>query len=339
MSGELPPDWFRPEPSGTNGDEDASTPTLPAAGASPYSPHSPELLLDGDGQGVAAITAGTSVPVAPEPGSEDQVDGPRRGIPQKQAAPSPDDAMVDEPMPVVTSAHRASEVDVGWQPTPPGRGAAARRLWLVLVSVVALALGAGLSGGTLVRRQLDSRAAAASSTGVASSNGATALSPWTGATRPLAVQKASATCTVPDGPDASGDWTTYGVGNLLDNNLGSAWRCNGDGVGQRIVFAFAPDTELVGVGIVNGYAKQASTVSLYDQYRRVVTVRWDLPNGSWFIQQLSENSQMVQQLRIPPTVLSGPLQLTIQQTSAPGVSNDTSRNAVLLSTVTFYTRP
>ena len=123
----------------------------------------------------------------------------------------------------------------------------------------------------------------------------------------------------------------------MDDQLETAWRCNGDAVNQRLQFTFAAGSQLVGVGIVNGYAKGAGTASLYDQYRQVVSVRWDLPDGSWFIQNLSENSRVVQQLMIPPTSTDG-IRLTILESTTPGQRGDPGRDAVLLSTVRFLTK-
>ena len=42
---------------------------------------------------------------------------------------------------------------------------------------------------------------------------------------------------------------------MYDDNLSTAWRCDGSAVGQTITFALPPNTRIAEVGLVNGYAK------------------------------------------------------------------------------------
>ncbi|MGA4668833.1 NADase-type glycan-binding domain-containing protein [Propionibacteriaceae bacterium Y1923] len=243
-------------------------------------------------------------------------------------------------VPVLTSAAAAGTVDLeDFLPSPQRRGVRLRRLWLFLVTVVALALVAGLAGGALIRRALDSRGAQPSTSVVMTPTATTtAVQPWTGDTTTLPPLVVNASCVAPAGVDAAGDYVTYDPAHLLDEQATTAWRCNGDGVNQTLDFTFGPGAELVGVGVLNGYSKSAGETSFYDQYRRVVSVRWDLPDGSWFIQNLSENNSSVQQLMIPPTDVEGNVRLTILSSTTPGQRGDPSRDAVLISTVNFLTR-
>lgn len=349
VSGDFPQDWFRPGPP-DEGDRDA-------AGPSPFAVRRPSGETgttetgstetgtkktgpeetgpeetdpeETDPEGVGAEqTAGEQVSEdVPDPGGSDQA--PTRWRLKESAA-----------VPVLTSAHAARTVDLDdLLPRTERRAVMQRRVWLVLVSVVLLALVAGLAGGALIRRALDGRPVAPPTTTapLTSSVNGTAMQPWTGDTAVLVATSATARCTAPAGRDGSGQYVTYDPANTLDDQLATAWRCDGNGVNQTLEFTFAPGSQLVGVGIVNGYAKGEGTASLYDQYRRVVSVRWDLPDGSWFSQNLSENSRSVQQLMIPP-MAADRVRLTIVASTSPGMRGDPSRDAVLLSTVRFFTK-
>ena len=325
MSGDFPEDWFRPGPP-DEGDGDA-------AGPSPFAVRRPPEQSGTEQTGIEQTgteQTGTEHDVgegAPDPMSPDQ-------------APTTWRLMESAAVPVLTSAHAARTVDLDdLLPTPERRAVMQRRVWLVLVLVVLLALVAGLAGGALIRRALDGRPvpSAVTTPPATSSVNGTAMQPWNGDTAVLVATSASAQCTAPAGVDGSGQYVTYDPANTLDDQLATAWRCNGDAVNQTLVFTFPAGSQLVGVGIVNGYAKAAGTASLYDQYRRVVSVRWDLPDGSWFSQNLSENSRSVQQLMIPP-VPTGEVRLTILASTPPGQRGDPSRDAVLLSTVRFFTK-
>lgn len=322
MSGDFPEDWFRPGPpeEGDGDDPQTADDTLPDEPVPPEPPTEAE----------AASSAGSPEPAPESSPAPDSPDSPEATWELKESAP----------VPVLTSARAARTVDLDdFLPSPERRAVMQRRLWLFLVSVVALALVAGLAGGTLVRRALDIRLTptTATATPTTTSNG-TALQPWNGGTADLRATTASATCTAPAGVDGSGHYVSYDPANTVDGQLSTAWRCDGDALNAVLEFTFADGVELVGVGIVNGYAKGTGATSLYDQYRRVTSVRWDLSDGSFFMQNLSENSRSVQQLMIPPTQINGPVRLTILASTAPGQRAEPSRDAVLLSTVRFLTK-
>ncbi|WP_220454649.1 hypothetical protein, partial [Bordetella avium] len=63
---------------------------------------------------------------------------------------------------------------------------------------------------------------------------------------------------------------------VVDDKPETAWRCNGSGEGQQITLTLPHPSRIVGVGMINGYAKVFGNVDLYPQYRRVRTVRWTL---------------------------------------------------------------
>lgn len=373
MSGDFPEDWFRPSVSGTGDGDGPETvpaePTLEQTDAVPTEVGPSEVGSAGPDQSDArptdpGPTDATPADAEPSHAERTAVEPPHTdSAPEQQSSPTTpaagqtpsDDGVPHEPavhwelkepasVPVLTSAHAARTVDLDdFLPTPQRRAVLQRRLWLFLVTVTLLALVAGLAGGALIRRALDGRATPISTTSltpVTASNGnGSASQPWQGDTAVLVATSATASCTAPAGRDASGLYVTYDPANVLDNQPTTAWRCDGDAVNQSLEFTFAPGAQLVGVGIVNGYAKSAGTTSLYDQYRRVISVRWDLPDGSWFAQNLSENSRAVQQLMIPPVQINGVVRLTILASTAPGQRGEPSSDAVLLSTVRFLTKP
>ena len=350
MSGNFPEDWFRPDPSqeGAKGED-----TSPAGEEdAPAEPVSDDLRTAVPPPGTTPGAAETPPAESSEPAEAPPAAEPGASSPAVMESPTPfapRRALDDDPgrwelkeaasVPVLTSAHTASNVDIeAFLPSPDRRGVVRRRLWLFLVSVVVLALAAGLAGGTLIRRALDDRAARQQSPVPVVTRTGPARQPWNGSTAALLASGAVASCTAPPSVDGSGQFVSYAVDNVLDDERGTAWRCNGEAKGSTLTFTFRSGSVLVGVGVVNGYAKTVGKTSLYDQYRRVVSVRWDMPDGTWFVQNLSENSLMVQQLMIPEVRVDGPVRMTILATTPPGQRGDVSRDAVLVSTVQFLTK-
>lgn len=219
----------------------------------------------------------------------------------------------------------------------------------VVVTVVAvlLALFVGLAAGQLLRDRTRpgdatttpaSKAASSGASATGASSTSSVLAPWSGATKPLAPATATASCTAPDATDTDGKTVSYPASNVVDAEAATAWRCDGDGLGQSLTFTFPEGSVLVGVGVQNGYVKAAGRAQLYDEYRKVTRVRWTMADGSWFVQSLSDNNTSVQQVLIPPTTVQGPVTLTIEASTRPGRAGEQTRDAVLLSTVAFVTK-
>ena len=91
-------------------------------------------------------------------------------------------------------------------------------------------------------------------------------------------------CQAPQTTDGAGQPVNYAPEQLSDGRLNTAWRCNGDGVGQVVTFEFPAGTSIVEVGLVNGYAKvdPASGAKRYGEYRRITKVTWTFANGASF---------------------------------------------------------
>jgi hypothetical protein len=142
-------------------------------------------------------------------------------------------------------------------------------------------------------------------------------------------------CQAPQTTDGAGSPVYYVPEHMVDGKMNTAWRCNGDGVGQVVTFEFPPGTTIVEVGLVNGYAKvdPASGAKRYGEYRRITKVTWTFANGTSFQQSLKDGIKTVQRLSIP----SQPAEhttLTIEASTEPG-STARGRDAVVISEVVF----
>jgi hypothetical protein len=156
-----------------------------------------------------------------------------------------------------------------------------------------------------------------------------------GQVAPLTPTQVTVGCQAPQSTDGAGDPVVYVPEQMLDGTMNTAWRCNGNGVGQVVTFGFPAGTTISQVGLVNGYAKvdPGTGVQRYREYRRITQVTWTFANGTSFQQSLSDRVETVQKLTILPQ--SGDqVSLTIEASAEPG-STARGRDAVLISEVAF----
>lgn len=220
--------------------------------------------------------------------------------------------------------------------------------WVAL-GIGALAfLGVGILVGDLLHQGssdssslTDPQASSAPlASGMAVSGGASSSpaidAPWSGPVRTVRADSVTASCTAPDQPGYDGATVSSRAGRMLDDDLTTGWRCDGDAVGQTLTFTFPKGTRLVGVQLTNGYTKTVTGGSLYPQYRRATQVSWSFPaaGDAWFQQDLKDGVRTPQEIRIPPTDADDGLRMTVERTTEPGRS-DTSRNALVLTQVQF----
>ncbi|MCT1458685.1 hypothetical protein M3G03_03855 [Aestuariimicrobium sp. p3-SID1156] len=245
-------------------------------------------------------------------------------------------------LPVVTSAKAASSLpgrDRHPAPEHPSGGAYSRGpAGLLMLLAVSLAALVGLAGGQLVHR---ATARTSPTTTVAPSHPQSSSSPampWDGPVATIPITSVEASCVAPEELEPSGETLSFEASRAVDGQAHTAWRCNGNGVGQRLWFRVPDKTVLAGVSVVNGWTRDEGKASLYDQFRRVTSVRWDLPDGSWFVQNLSDNDHGQQSLMIPPTPISGIVRMTILSSTKPGRPDQQNRDAVLLSEVSLFTQ-
>lgn len=119
------------------------------------------------------------------------------------------------------------------------------------------------------------------------------------------VAEVTATCQAPDSADAAGNPVSYEPENAYDGRLVTAWRCVGDGAGERLVLALDGKVALGEVGLVPGYAKtdRRSGVDRYAQNRRITEVTWWLGKGRNVTQRFdgSPGDRDLRTLAIPRT--------------------------------------
>jgi hypothetical protein len=219
---------------------------------------------------------------------------------------------------------------------PPARSRNPVIIMIVLLLCLTTAAVAGL--GLLLRSdwRIATPASGASSVAEAAPSGAqpSGAQP-SGQVAWLTPTQVSVGCQARQSTDGAGDPVDYVPEQMVDGSMNTAWRCNGNGVGQVVTFGFPAGTTIAELGLVNGYAKvdPGTGVQRYREYRRIIKVTWTFANGAVFQQSLSDGVETVQQLSIPPQ--SGDqVSLTIEASAEPG-STARGRDAVLISEVAF----
>ena len=128
---------------------------------------------------------------------------------------------------------------------------------------------------------------------------------YEGRTDAATVGGAAASCEAPPSVDAAGNRIRYEPANTYDGDLSTAWRCNGDGVGQTLTLSLPEGVRVGEVGLVPGYAKTdpRSGADRYAENNRITRVRWTFADGTSFVQRLdgSPTNREMQTVRIPLT--------------------------------------
>ena len=217
-------------------------------------------------------------------------------------------------------------------PPPP---APRRRNPAVLMIVILLCLTVGAVAGMALLLQADRRTSVPGSGESSVQQAASSEAPQSGQVAMLTPTQVTVDCQAPQSTDGAGAPVVYVPEQMSDEKMNTAWRCNGNGVGQVVTFGFPAETAIAQVGLVNGYAKvdPASGTQRYGEYRRITKVTWTFANGTSFQQSLHNGVETVQKLSIPPQ--SGDhVTLTIEASTEPGLSRR-GRDAVLISEVVF----
>ncbi|MGZ8738331.1 MAG: NADase-type glycan-binding domain-containing protein [Nocardioides sp.] len=128
---------------------------------------------------------------------------------------------------------------------------------------------------------------------------------YDGRTDSATIGGASASCESAPSVDSAGNQIRYAPANTYDGDLSTAWRCDGDGVGQTLTLALPGSVEIGEVGLVPGYAKTdpRSGVDRYAENNRITRVRWTFSDGTSIVQRLdgSATNRELQSVRIPLT--------------------------------------
>ena len=217
-------------------------------------------------------------------------------------------------------------------PPPPLPAPPQSRNPLIIMIVLLLGLTAGAVTGLALVLRSDWRIAAPSSGTSSVDKAAPSDAQQVTSLTPTQV---NAGCQAPQSTDGAGDVVVYTPEQMSDGRMNTAWRCNGNGVGQVVTFGFPAGTTIAQVGLVNGYAKvdPASGVPRYGEYRRITAVTWTFANGAAFQQSLNDGVEAIQKLSIPAQ-WGDQVTLTVEAATEPG-STARGRDAVLISEVVF----
>jgi hypothetical protein len=150
----------------------------------------------------------------------------------------------------------------------------------------------------------------------------------------LTLTDLSASSTAADGVDAGGNVVTFVVGNTVDGDPTTAWRTDGDGVGETITFRFAEGPVVITeVGLIPGYAKvdPVDGTDRFFENRRIRSVEWAFDGAITQGQAFSEDPtvQFTQISSVPTASVT----LTIMETT------DGSRDATPISEIVVRGHP
>jgi len=200
---------------------------------------------------------------------------------------------------------------------------------------VVLVLAAAVAGVLLLRDGGPTVAVA----GEASAAGAGAGPVSTGPAAIAGGVVATASCTSAPSRAADGTPTSFDAGNAVDGRMDTAWRCDGDGVGDRLVLRLPRSGRVSQLTIVPGYAKtdQADGSDRYAQNRRISGLTVDTGDGPPTAVSLdpSPTRRAAQTVRFPAAE-TDTVTLTITS-SVPGapVGTRPASDRVAISEVTF----
>lgn len=128
---------------------------------------------------------------------------------------------------------------------------------------------------------------------------------YAGNTDAARIGGASASCESASGVDSAGNKVSYEPGNVYDEDMTTAWRCDGDGTGEKLTINLADPTRIGEVGLIPGYAKTdpRSGEDRYAENNRISKVRWVFDDGTTVEQTFdtSAKHRSMQTMRIPVT--------------------------------------
>jgi len=254
------------------------------------------------------------------------------GTPPRSVAPAPGypDPPLPPGLPMQPSAARP--------PEPPDQETTRRGYgWLIALLALLVVVAGGVGVGIFLSpQQAATRTAASGQPRASAPAGDPASAPPSANPNALVTPaEAAVSCQAPPATDDAGNRVSYVPTQMIDGDPGTAWRCNGDGEGQTVIFTFDGEVTVTKVALVNGYTKvdPASGNHRYGEYRRVLGVRWTFPDGTAYSQKLTDGIEEPQALEIP-AIKADEVTLTILKSTSPG-SKLKTRNAVLISEASF----
>ncbi|MBV9141268.1 MAG: discoidin domain-containing protein [Pseudonocardiales bacterium] len=122
------------------------------------------------------------------------------------------------------------------------------------------------------------------------------------------------------GYDANGKEFTYEPAKAIDGLAETAWRCDGNGVGQWLKIDFGRTVTLTSIGIIPGFAKTdpGDGTDRYAQNWRISEVQYSFDDGKTFRQTFNTSvSVRSPQTRDLPSISTSQVTITILK-SVPG---------------------
>jgi hypothetical protein len=252
--------------------------------------------------------------------------GGQAARPSQRAAPSELGGLSDPPANEPTSLLSIDDLLVREQEPEPTvavdlSSGPEHRPWLVPGLLGGLALLLIISAYGLGRLFSDQVAGTESSTNqpeklVMTQHGGQSSGPVThggkaygGRVEAVTVRSATASCQAASSYDAAGNSVGYDPSNVSDGDMTTAWRCDGNGYGQRLSLTLPGQVSIGEVGLVPGYAKTDPTsgANRYSENNRITKVRWTFSDGSSVVQRFnpSAHDRAMQTMRIPPVRADG----------------------------------
>jgi hypothetical protein len=141
---------------------------------------------------------------------------------------------------------------------------------------------------------------------------------------PLQPVSVTATCQAPPSVDSVGNTITYEPQLTLDAVDGTAWRCAGSAVGQRLVFDFVRPVTLASMGLIPGYAKidPADGTDRFSENRTVTSVVWWFDDGTAQAQTIPSPAPTLASVRLPAGATTSQVVLEIIGTGNDGAVRD-----------------
>jgi zinc ribbon protein len=112
---------------------------------------------------------------------------------------------------------------------------------------------------------------------------------------------ATASCTASKSRDSTGNVTTYEPELVNDGDGATAWRCDGDGLGERLVLQFPDAVHLTSVGLVPGIVKvdPGDGTDRFEQNNKIAGVRWTFDDDE--VEQAFEPTRDLQRTSVDVT--------------------------------------
>jgi hypothetical protein len=208
---------------------------------------------------------------------------------------------------------------VGPGPAPGHRGRSVLIAVSAAVVLVALVVGGLLWVRWRVAPSTTAQAATSAAAKFGDGHSGAALA---GPRETVQPETALAQCVSQPSKDAGGNPTSYEPAQAVDGRADTAWRCDGDGVGQTLEVRFRAPHEVDTVGLIPGLAKTDpyDGTDRYAQDRRIAAVRYAFDDGTTVVQRFDTDpgTRSVQSMQVP-RVRTAHVSVTILE-SVPGLA-------------------